>query len=69
MAAKFSNKPRLECNLMPVCHGGCSSKPLEIGEDYCIFGFSEDKKMNAVKEKILYNINFKWERMLYKFKE
>lgn len=69
MAAKFSNKPCLECNLMPICHGGCSSKPLEISEDYCIFGFREDKKMNAVMEKILYNINFKWKRMLYKFNE
>ncbi|MBQ2838386.1 MAG: radical SAM protein [Muribaculaceae bacterium] len=66
MAAKFSNKPCLECNLLPICHGGCSSKPLENGCNYCIFGFNEEKKMNAVMNKFLYNIIFKWKSMLHK---
>ena len=62
MKAKYSNKPCLECRIMPICHGGCSSKPLEKGTDYCIFDFDEDKKLKAVEEKLLYNIKFKWNK-------
>lgn len=60
MAAKFSNKPCLECKIMPICHGGCSSKPLEKGCNYCIFDFDEGKKTEAVMTKLLFNIHYKW---------
>ena len=64
MEAKYSNKPCLECKIMPICHGGCSSKPLEKGTDFCIFDFDENKKIKAVEEKLLYNIKFKWNKQL-----
>lgn len=60
MGAKFTNKPCMECKIMPICHGGCSSKPLEKGDNYCIFDFDDNRKMDAVMEKLLYNIHYKW---------
>ena len=64
MNSKFSNKPCLECNILPLCHGGCSSKPLQFGGDYCILNFDETEKINVVLEKLLYNIKFRWNRMI-----
>lgn len=66
MEAKFSNKSCLECNIFPICHGGCSSKPLQNGDSYCIFSFDEDKKRNAVIEKMKFNLNFKWKGLVKK---
>ena len=66
MNSKFNNKNCFDCKILPLCHGGCSSKPLENGCNYCIFGFNEEKKMNAVMNKFLYNIIFKWKSMLHK---
>lgn len=66
MTAKFSNKVCLECKIFPICHGGCSSKPLQKGSDYCIFSFDEDKKINAIIEKMKYNLNFKWGKIQLK---
>lgn len=60
MRKKFSNKPCLNCKILPICHGGCSSRPLLAAEDYCIFDFDEDKKMQSVLEKLDYNIKYKW---------
>lgn len=67
MAAKFTNKPCIECKIMPICHGGCSSKPLEKGDNYCIFDFDDSRKMDAVMEKLLYNIHYKWKDILSVF--
>lgn len=49
---RFTNKPCLECKILPICNGGCSQHRLEhVGEDYCIFNFNEDTKLDVVKEK------------------
>lgn len=63
MRKKFSNKPCLDCKIFPICHGGCSSKPLQNKGEYCIFDFDENKKLEVVKEKLLYYIKYKWNKM------
>ncbi|AUP81389.1 radical SAM/SPASM domain-containing protein [Flavivirga eckloniae] len=49
---RFKNKPCLECKILPICNGGCSQHRIENeNEDYCIYGFNEDHKLNIIKEK------------------
>ncbi len=49
---RFKNKPCLECKILPICNGGCSQHRIENeNEDYCIYGFNEESKVNIIKEK------------------
>lgn len=60
---KFQNKPCLNCRILPICNGGCSQKALEYkDQDYCILGYDESKKddaiINRLKDYLLFNPNF-----------
>lgn len=58
MNAKFKNPPCLECKILPICNGGCSQNALDnIGKDYCVNDFDENKKLEIVKSKFLVAIN------------
>lgn len=47
--AKLKNKPCLECAILPICGGGCSQKAMEnLGKDYCVNFFDEDRKKSIV---------------------
>ncbi|MDY3363744.1 radical SAM/SPASM domain-containing protein [Riemerella anatipestifer] len=49
---RFSNKPCLECKILPICNGGCSQHKLEQeGKDYCIFNYDESTKLEIIKQK------------------
>ncbi|MVT12297.1 radical SAM/SPASM domain-containing protein [Chitinophaga tropicalis] len=51
---KLTNKPCLECSILPICGGGCSQMIIEnIGKDYCVHEFDEDSKKRLVLEMFL----------------
>ncbi|MEC5145054.1 radical SAM protein [Chitinophaga sp. 212800010-3] len=51
---KLTNKPCLECSIMPICGGGCSQMIVEnIGRDYCVHDFDEKSKKRLVLEMFL----------------
>lgn len=59
--AKFQNKPCQTCSILPVCGGGCSQVAYEnLGKDYCVNDFDENKKGEIVKrvfeQKIIFNV-------------
>jgi len=49
MDSLFKNKPCFNCNIFPICGGGCTQNALERGEDYCIYNFDEKTKLDIVK--------------------
>ncbi len=54
MNIKLSNKPCLDCSILPICGGGCSQYALEHkDEDYCIHDFDEAKKRETVLDMFL----------------
>ncbi|MGQ8867527.1 radical SAM protein [Myroides sp. TSA_177.3] len=56
---RFKNKPCLECNILPICNGGCSQHRLENeNNDYCIHDFDYEKKMRIVKEKFSSRLHY-----------
>ncbi|ATL43494.1 radical SAM protein [Elizabethkingia sp. HX WHF] len=59
--AKFQNIPCQTCSILPVCGGGCSQVAYEnLGKDYCVNDFDENKKKEIVKrvfeQKIIFNV-------------
>ncbi len=56
MQSKFKNPHCRDCRIFPLCHGGCSTRSLEL-EDYCMHGFSDEEKIKVVKNRIVYNSN------------
>ena len=61
--AKFKNKACLKCRLLPICNGGCSQHALRHeNEEYCIFNFNEQKKDEAILNKLdihlKYDLNY-----------
>lgn len=49
---RFQNKPCLECKILPICNGGCSQHRIENeNEEYCIYGYDENRKVEIIKEK------------------
>lgn len=58
--SRFSNKPCLECKILPLCNGGCSQHRIENeGSDYCMFDFDEAAKLNVIKERFFSRIQSK----------
>lgn len=58
MESKFNNPPCLACNILPICNGSCTQHALDnIGKDYCVHDFDENKKIDIIREKLLYAIN------------
>jgi uncharacterized protein len=58
MNAKFKNPPCLKCSIMPVCNGSCSQKAIENkGKEYCVNSFDEKKKIDIIREKLIYAIS------------
>jgi uncharacterized protein len=54
ITAKLKNKPCLECAILPICGGGCSQKAMEnLGKDYCVNFFDEDRKKSIVMSRFL----------------
>ena len=48
------NKACMECAIFPMCNGGCSQRRVENEKvPYCIFDFSERKKMDFLKDKFI----------------
>lgn len=53
MNIKFKNEICLTCNILPICNGSCSQMALEkYGSEYCIHSFSEDIKIEIIKNKL-----------------
>jgi uncharacterized protein len=58
MHAKFKNPPCLKCSIMPICNGSCSQKAIENkGKEYCVNNFDEKKKIDIIREKLIYAIS------------
>ena len=58
MESKFNNPPCLACNILPICNGSCTQHALDnIGKDYCVHDFDENKNIDIIREKLLYAIN------------
>ncbi|WP_312313983.1 radical SAM/SPASM domain-containing protein [Empedobacter brevis] len=46
---KMTNKPCLECSILPICGGGCSQMIVEnVGRDYCVHNFDEESKKEVI---------------------
>lgn len=52
----FSNKACHSCRIFPLCHGGCSSRPLKYPEGYCIMEYDDDKKDETILQRFLYKL-------------
>lgn len=63
----FSNKACHSCRIFPLCHGGCSTRPLKYPEGYCIMKYDEDKKDETILQRFLYKLrtNPIWQKVLY----
>jgi len=49
---RFKNKPCLDCKILPICNGGCSQHRMENeNNEYCIYNFDEDLKLQLIREK------------------
>ncbi|WP_312922777.1 radical SAM/SPASM domain-containing protein [Empedobacter brevis] len=58
MDSKFKNTPCLECKILPICNGSCSQNAVEnLGTEFCVHDFDEDKKLEVVKNKFLNTIS------------
>ncbi|OFY92799.1 MAG: hypothetical protein A3K10_15975 [Bacteroidetes bacterium RIFCSPLOWO2_12_FULL_31_6] len=54
MNIKLKNKSCQECSILPMCGGGCSQIALDnIGKDYCIYDYDEQKKKKLVLDAFL----------------
>lgn len=57
MNIKLKNKSCQECSILPMCGGGCSQVALDnIGKDYCIYDYDEQKKKKLVLDAFLSKI-------------
>jgi len=60
MNIKLKNKPCHTCAILPVCGGGCTQNSLEMlekNDEYCLFGFDEERKIDFVKNKVISSFN------------
>lgn len=58
MDAKFKNSSCLSCSILPICNGGCSQQALENKmKDYCVHNYDENKKIDIVRERLVYAIS------------
>lgn len=56
--SKFKNPPCLKCRILPICNGGCSQNAIEnADEEYCVYDFDENKKLDKVKDRFFYAIS------------
>ncbi len=47
--SRLKNKPCLECNILPICGGGCSQQAIEYqGKEYCVNHFDDSLKNDIV---------------------
>ncbi len=54
MQIKMTNKPCLDCSILPICGGGCSQYAMEHkDEDYCIHNFDESSKQAKILDMFL----------------
>lgn len=65
ISSMFSNKACNGCRIFPLCHGGCSSRPLRFPEGYCILD-SDEKKDDVILQKFLYHLrtSSKWQSVI-----
>ncbi len=57
MNAKFNNSPCLKCSILPICNGSCSQKAVDNkNKEYCVNNFDENRKIDIVKERLIYAI-------------
>lgn len=64
--AKFKNGACLKCRLLPICNGGCSQHALRHeNEEYCIFNFNEQKKDEAILNKLDIHLKYDLNYQLY----
>lgn len=56
MNSKFNSKKCLDCKILPLCHGGCSSFGLK-NENGCVYNDDEEAIKRAIKDRIAYNIS------------
>lgn len=54
MDAKFKNPCCLSCKILPICNGVCTQHLLENNQDWCYHDLDENKKIEVVREKLLY---------------
>lgn len=67
MANKFSNPHCRDCRVFPICHGGCSTRPLTYPDGYCLLDFNEDKKDEIILHKFLANLRQRqdWQKHIH----
>ncbi|MCM1142115.1 MAG: glycosyltransferase family 2 protein [Muribaculum sp.] len=65
ISSMFSNKVCNGCRIFPLCHGGCSTRPLRFPDGYCILD-SEGKKDDVILQKFLYHLrtSSKWKSVI-----
>ncbi len=53
MQKRYDNKTCINCNIFPICFGGCSQKQMNRpNQDMCIKGWDTDKKEKAIQQRI-----------------
>ncbi|MDO9399682.1 MAG: radical SAM protein [bacterium] len=58
MDSKFKNSPCLDCNILPICNGGCTQHAIDNeNKDYCIYKFDKEKINQVVLNKFLQTID------------
>lgn len=49
--SRFKNQPCLDCNILPVCRGGCTQISIDNEKEYCLYDFDENEKLDLIKRK------------------
>ncbi len=49
---RYCNETCRSCILLALCHGGCSQNKLESPEVGCLMGYSEEDKMDYIRQRI-----------------
>lgn len=53
LVSRYDNVLCKECNIFPICRGGCSQSKLENITNSCVRGYSDIAKRNFVQQRIL----------------
>ena len=53
MSLKYGNSTCRNCNIFPICHGGCSQDKLESTRGGCIRGYSDIRKQEIIEGHIM----------------
>lgn len=58
MSLRFGNNVCRQCNIYPICHGGCTQDKLENGgQEKCLRQYSDEKRKEIIEERLQYLIS------------